>query len=155
MVLIWRRWNIHIIVSQAKMWFTSEHMLFTFDEKKVSFILINLSSTSLHFSKEYLFAIHWTFFLKWQIFIFYQWDSPQSLLFFYIWVHTDLLVQRFLLLCAQFMSSAESCKCKVRFQKLHSPDWMLRTVVHSPVIFLWTGNIWGKYWTIPILANMK
>ena len=29
-------------------------------KKEMSFILINLSSTSLHFSKEYLFAIHCT-----------------------------------------------------------------------------------------------
>ena len=34
MVHIWRRWNIQIIVSQAKIWFTFRHMLFTFDEKK-------------------------------------------------------------------------------------------------------------------------
>lgn len=44
------------------------------------------------------------------------------LFFFYICVHTDLLVQRFLLLCVQFMCSAESRKCKMRFQKLCSPD---------------------------------
>ena len=74
--------SYHCITSENVIHF-STHVIYIWWKKEVSFILMNLSSTSLHFSKEYLFAIHWTFFFKWQIFIFYQWDSPQSLLFYF------------------------------------------------------------------------